>query len=96
MGLDSVELVMHIEEEFAIEIPDETAEQIRTVQQLHDCVLQLVEEKTNTALNSDETMRKVIDIVVMQLGVKREKVTPEAHFVDDLKIDTAICPRLGI
>lgn len=96
MGLDSVELVLHTEEEFDIEIPDETAAAIRTVQQLCDSVVQLVEEQNNIALDRNETMEQVIDIVVMQLGVKRERVTPEARFVEDLKIDVAICPRFGI
>jgi acyl carrier protein len=31
MGLDTVELVMAIEEEFGIEVPDEDAENIRTL-----------------------------------------------------------------
>ena len=96
MGLDSVELLLHTEEEFEIKIPDETAEQIRTVQQLHDCVLQLVEEQRDLTLDNHETMQKLVDIVVMQLGVKRDKVTPEARFVEDLLMDRGICPRLGI
>ena len=96
MGLDSVELVLHTEEEFDIEIPDEMAAATRTVQQLCDCVVQLVEEQNNITLDGGETMEKVVDIVVIQLGVKRERVTPEARFVEDLKIDVAICPRLGI
>lgn len=35
-SLDSVELVMAIEEEFNIEIPDEVAEKIETVQHIMD------------------------------------------------------------
>jgi len=40
-SLDTVELVMAFEEEFDVEIPDETAEKIRTVND----VLALVSEK---------------------------------------------------
>ncbi len=96
MGLDSVELVLHVEEEFDIEVSDEAAEQTRTVQQLHDLVLRLAEEQKQTVLDGAETMEKLIDIIVMQLGVKREKVVPEARFVEDLYIDVGICPRLGL
>lgn len=31
---------------------------------------------------------KITDIIVEQLGVKREEVTPEASFVDDLGADS--------
>ena len=41
-SLDVVELVMGLEEEFDIEIPDESAEKITTVQQAID----YIEEKT--------------------------------------------------
>lgn len=37
-SLDTVELVMALEEEFDIEIPDEAAEQIMTVQQTVDYI----------------------------------------------------------
>ena len=37
-SLDTVELVMALEEEFEVEIPDETAEKITTVQQAVDFV----------------------------------------------------------
>ena len=42
-SLDTVELVMALEEEFDIEIPDEEAEKIRTIQQAIDYI------KKNTA-----------------------------------------------
>jgi acyl carrier protein len=43
-SLDTVELVMALEEEFEIEIPDEAAEQIDTVQKAVDFI-----EKKSTA-----------------------------------------------
>lgn len=43
-SLDTVELVMALEEEFEIEIPDEAAEQIDTVQKAVDFI-----EKNSTA-----------------------------------------------
>jgi len=38
-SLDTVELVMALEEEFEIEIPDEEAEKITTVQQANDYIV---------------------------------------------------------
>lgn len=37
-SLDTVELVMALEEEFGTEIPDEDAEKITTVQQIYDYI----------------------------------------------------------
>jgi len=37
-SLDAVELIMEVEREFDIEIPDEHAEQIKTVHELINCV----------------------------------------------------------
>ncbi|GMT48800.1 MAG: acyl carrier protein [bacterium] len=39
-SLDTVELVMALEEEFGVEIPDETAENIKTVQDAVDFIEQ--------------------------------------------------------
>ena len=39
MGLDSVELLMDVEERFGIRIPDEEAAQMRTVAELYACIL---------------------------------------------------------
>lgn len=43
-SLDTVELVMALEEEFGLEIPDEDAEKITTVQQAIDYILERVKE----------------------------------------------------
>ena len=37
---------------------------------------------------SDNIESQVIDIIVEQLGVDRDKVTPEAKFIDDLGADS--------
>lgn len=48
-SLDSVELVMSVEEEFGIEIPDEVAEKLTTVPEL----LQYLEERLRHGERSD-------------------------------------------
>jgi acyl carrier protein len=44
-SLDTVELVMALEEEFDIEIPDEEAEKITTIQQAIDYVIEHAKEE---------------------------------------------------
>lgn len=43
-SLDTVELVMALEEEFGLEIPDEDAEKITTVQQAIDYIIEHLKE----------------------------------------------------
>ncbi len=44
-SLDTVELVMALEDHFGIEIPDEDAEKIQTVQQAIDYIKSKIEQK---------------------------------------------------
>jgi acyl carrier protein len=86
MGLDTVELVMAIEEEFGIEIPNEDAAALTTAGDISAYVV-----KQLTALgkqpSSGETWERVKSVIAYQLGVKLEGVTPEAHIVRDLGAD---------
>ena len=49
-SLDTVELVMALEDEFKIEIPDEDAEEMETV----DDVVKYIEKKLNKVLKQDK------------------------------------------
>ena len=37
---------------------------------------------------ADNSQQKVIDLIVDQLGVDADNVTPDAHFIDDLGADS--------
>lgn len=52
-SLDTVELVMALEEEFETEIPDEEAEKIRTIQQAVDYIKQHQTEKEDSDHNEE-------------------------------------------
>lgn len=87
MGLDTVELVMAIEENFGIEIPDAAAEKMFTVGEMHAfLVLELRRLKRD---DWDETriFERLREIICHQLGVKPAAVVPEARFVKDLGAD---------
>ena len=39
-------------------------------------------------MNDEDIQQKVADLIVDQLGVDADSVTPEAHFIDDLGADS--------
>lgn len=53
-SLDTVELVMALEEEFDTEIPDEEAEKIRTIQQAVDYIKQHQKQHQDIANDKEE------------------------------------------
>jgi len=87
MGLDTVELVMAVEKRFAIEIPDKVAAQIATVGQLHQYIVTQLKTRDSLELTPDDIYKILTDLICHQLGVRREEVKPEAHFVNDLGAD---------
>ena len=89
MGLDSVELVMAFEEEFEVEIPDDEAERIVTVGDARDCIVGKLRARAEDldAVDPEEVWARIKAIVVDHIGVRPEKVTPDAAFIDDLGVD---------
>lgn len=88
MGLDTVELVMAIEEEFGLEIPDSQAEKMQQVGELHAFLVSTLQSRS-TAVPVDDVIvwTRLKDVIVEQLGGRAEEVTPSAHFIDDLRAD---------
>lgn len=87
MGLDTVELVMAIEDEFAIEIPNAEAERIRTVGDISDYVAQAVRLKMRPVPVDEEIWLRTRKVVIEQLGVKPERVTRTTRIIEDLGAD---------
>lgn len=86
MGLDSVELVMSVEEHFDIAIPDHVAETLVTVGKLHDCVVSEL-QRLRRPCNSDAVFAEIREIICDRLGIEPERVVPEARFIQDFRID---------
>ncbi len=86
MGLDTVELVMAVEEEFGLEIPDAAAEEMITVGEMHSF---LVSELRRRGRESDpaQVFERMRTIIVRQLGVNPDEVILSARFVKDLHAD---------
>ena len=87
MGLDSVEIILAVEEEFGLEIPDADAARMITVGDLHAFVVVELRRLGRPDSDADVAFARVRDIVCRQLGVKPEAVVPNARFVKDLGVD---------
>ena len=66
MGLDTVELVMSVEEAFEIQIDDQDAEHIQTVGELHDYIVaRITMARTGTCLTASTSaaLMRVLDLL---------------------------------
>ena len=86
MGLDSVELVMNVEDHFGIEIPDRAAEKLLTVGDLHTFVVEEL-QRIGRPRDPREVFVELRELICDQLAIQPELVIPEARFVKDLGID---------
>lgn len=87
MGLDTVELALAVEKRFSITIPNEVAARLATVGQMHQFVVEQLQREGSLEPNRNEVYAALTDVICHQLGVRREDVTPAAHFVYDLGAD---------
>ena len=86
MGLDTIELVMTLEEEFQIAIPNEVASRIVTLGDLRDCVVQILEAR-NEAVDSDKVWDRIKIIMRRDFGIAQKHLVPGAAIVADLGLD---------
>ncbi len=86
MGLDTVELVMAIEEEFSIEIPNADAARLGVLGDMQDYIVRALRQRGETP-DESQVWQRLTAVVVAQLGVRPEEVTRSAHVVKDLHAD---------
>jgi acyl carrier protein len=86
MGLDSVELVLAIERDFSVDIPDEAAERIITVRHMRDFLVDGLRRRGRDA-DPDAVFAQLRNIIVDQLPVKPSQVVLDAEFIRDFRID---------
>ncbi len=88
MGLDTVELVMAVEGEFDLAIPDAAAAKMKRVGNLHAFVVATLRQRVEAgAVDDVQVWERLRAIIVAQLGVGVDEVTPSARFVEDLRAD---------
>jgi acyl carrier protein len=85
MGMDTVELVIAVEEEFSMTIPNYVAATLETAGKLYEYVI--LNHGIDGDLNEDQIWNKLVDVIISQLGVRREEVKKESNFVYDLGAD---------
>ena len=82
MGLDTVELLMHVEREFGIDIPNEEAATLETVGDLAACVI-----RHAPGAEPADVLARVTRILVEEFLIPTERVRPQARIVRDLGLD---------
>ena len=87
MGLDTVELVMAVEEEFRLDIPDAAAEKMFTVGDLHSFLVKELRRLERPEVDEQRIFERLRELICAQLGVKPSAVVPSARFVKDLGAD---------
>lgn len=86
MGLDGVELIMEVEDQFGIRISDEEASQIHTVADLYYFILQAIDRKKhhmNQHCPSRSSFYRMRRVLTETFGVPRHAVRRRAR-MDDL------------
>ncbi len=86
MGMDSVELVMAIEDKFRIEIPDTDIANLAVLGDMHDYIVRALRQRGETP-DEEQVWQQLSAVVVEQLGVHPSEVIRSANIVDDLGAD---------
>jgi hypothetical protein len=85
MGLDSVELVMEVEEQFGVTISDENAFNFQTMGQLHDFLLEKCTGRRRPGCPTQSAFYRLRQAMIRTLGVPRQS----------LRLKTEVVPLLG-
>lgn len=84
MGLDSVELLIEIENEFQIEISNIEAENIITIGDFHKTISQKIDLTKTT---EEAIFQKLREVVSDKVGFDIDEIHYQTKIVDDLRID---------
>ncbi len=88
MGVEIVELVMAVEEEFDVDLPNSALEHVETAGELFALVrLHLARRDPQAPDAPEEIWRRLVEVVVHETGVDRGRIVPDAAFVGDLRLD---------
>jgi len=82
MGLDLVETVLRIEEEFEIIIPNSVAEKLTTPRMVIDYLMSL--PKVNEKWSRDYVSLSVWMIIEDEGGIERKDFNDDSRFIEDM------------
>jgi hypothetical protein len=89
MGLDIVEMVMELEKEFELEMPDDDLRPLRTVGDFYSYLEYRLAETgriTSTGRFDGDLWSRYLEIVERETGVPRGRLRPDADFYRDLGV----------
>jgi hypothetical protein len=84
MGLDLIEMVYRIEEEFEITIPDEFATTLTTPKMVIDYLMSL--PKVNEKWSRDCIHISVWQIIEEEGGIEQKDFNDDSRFVEDMRM----------
>ncbi|WP_250656360.1 hypothetical protein [Alkalimarinus coralli] len=84
--MDTVEIVLWAEEEFGVPMPDEEVGRIYTVGEFAKYIAEKVNSVKGGSTTFQDTLLKVIDILVKEYGVDRDRINTSSKFVQDLNL----------
>lgn len=79
MGLDTVELVMEMEDEFGISIPDADAEKLGTVGNIYDYLRDRLSALRGERCVTQAIFYRLRSAMVTQFGLRRRNIRPAAR-----------------
>ncbi|HTH47498.1 MAG TPA: hypothetical protein VMB21_08315 [Candidatus Limnocylindria bacterium] len=83
--MDSVELLMGVEDEFGLEISNLEAAKIERVGDLYAVVLKKLQQG-GAAVDETQVWVRLCGNIAAQLGMRMEDVTPDVRFIEGLKM----------
>lgn len=87
MGLDSVELVIEVEERFGVSIPDKDAEELATVGQLIDYVIAAKPPNCSEYCQTSRSFYRVRRVLMEQFRIPRVRVRLDSPLEEIIPMD---------
>lgn len=86
MGLDIVEMIVRVEEEFEVQIPNDTAETFVTPKRIID-YLNFNSEIGKNGMTREDIRIKIFEIIEDETGLQPNEFSEDSRFVEDLNMD---------
>ncbi len=88
MGLDAIEILLEVDRDFGIKIPDDESENLLTMADLRDSIVKhLLADQANLEAHLPRLVFEHLRTIVSeQMGIKRAKIHPDSNFVEDLGV----------
>jgi len=88
MGLDTVELVLDVEESFGISLPDEECQKVTTVNDLHQLVQPKLDQADQKKCLTSAIFYRVRKVIADVIGVDKRTLKPDTVLQELLPIES--------